>query len=132
MNVIIVEYPGYSIYKDKKQEPKQIYDDSLAVLDWVNNNLKIDKSNIFIYGRPLGTSPAIDLSSSKIQPKALFLLSAFTSIKDIESDKFFSLLVEDIFVSIHYINFVKCPVLLIHGENDYSKSYTYSQKLKKF
>ena len=90
MNVI-VEYPGYSIYKDKKQEPKQIYDDSLAVFDWLNNNLKIDKSNIFIYGRSLGTSPAIYLSS-KIQPKALFLLSAFTSIKDIESDKFCSLL----------------------------------------
>lgn len=58
MNVI-VQYPGYSIYEDKKREPKQIYDDSLAVFDWINNNLKIDKSNIFIYGRSLGTSPAI-------------------------------------------------------------------------
>ena len=130
MNVIFVEYPGYSIYEDKKQEPKQIYDDSLVVFDWLNN-LKIDKSNIFIYGRSLGTSPAIYLSS-KIQPKALFLLSAFTSIKDIGSDKFCCLLVEDIFASIHYINFVKCPVLLIQGENDYAISYIYSQKLKKF
>ena len=82
--------------------------------------------------KALGTSPAIYLSFSKIQPTALFLLSAFTTIKDIESDKVFSLLVEDIFVSIHYINFVKCPVLLIHGENDYAISYTYSQNLKKF
>ena len=49
----------YSIYEDKKQEPKQIYDDSLAVFDWLNINLKIDNSNIF----SLGTSPAIYLSS---------------------------------------------------------------------
>ena len=33
MNIIIVEYPGYSIYEDKKQEPKQIYDDSLDVFN---------------------------------------------------------------------------------------------------
>lgn len=51
MNVIIVEYPRYSIYEDKKQEPKQIYDNLLAVFDWINNNLKIDKSNILIYGK---------------------------------------------------------------------------------
>jgi len=128
MNIIIVEYPGYSIYENKKPEPKQIYDDSLTVFNWLKNKLKIDRNNIFIYGRSLGTSPAIYLSS-KIQPKALFLVSAFTSIKDIGSDKFCSLLVEDIFVSIHYINFVKCPVLLIHGENDSVISYTHSEKL---
>ena len=130
MNIIIVEYPGYSIYENKKPEPKQIYDDSLTVFNWLMNKLKIDRNNIFIYGRSLGTSPAIYLSS-KIHPKALILVSAFTSIKDIGSDKFCSLFVEDIFVSIHYINFVECPVLLIHGENDSIISYTHSERLAK-
>ena len=130
MNIIIVEYPGYSIYESKKPEPKQIYDDALIVFNWLNNKIKIDRNNIFIYGRSLGTSPAIYLSS-KIQPKALFLVSAFTSIKDIGSDKFCSLLVEDIFVSIHYITFVKCPVLLIHGEIDSFISCSHSERLAK-
>ena len=130
MNIIIVEYPGYSIYKSKTQEPKQIYEDSLTVYKWLKNKFKITNKDIFIYGRSLGTSPAIYLAS-KIQPRGLFLVSAFTSMKDIGSDKFCSWFVEDIFKSINYIEQIECPILFIHGEEDTLISPSHSEKLMK-
>ena len=128
MNIIIVEYPGYSIYMSKMKDPSQIYSDSLIVYNWVKNKLKVSNENIFIYGRSLGTSPAIYLSS-KINPKALFLVSSFTSMKDIGSDKFCSWFVEDIFKSINFIDTIKCPILFIHGKEDSLISYSHSEKL---
>ena len=130
MNVIIVEYPGYSIYFEQTPEPKQIFLDSINVYNWIKNKFKICDQQIFVYGRSLGTSPAIYLSS-KMNPRALFLISAFTSIKDIGSDKFCSWFLEDIFNSINYIGQVKCPILLIHGENDTLISPLHSEKLER-
>ena len=130
MNIIIVEYPGYSIYFDKSPEPKTIFLDSINVYNWIKNKFNASDEQIFVYGRSLGTSPAIYLSS-KMSPKALFLVSAFTSIKDIGSDKFCSWFLEDIFNSIDYIGNVKCPILLIHGEKDSLISITHSEKLEK-
>ena len=130
MNVIIIEYPGYSIYFEQSPEPKQIFLDSIKVYNWIKNKFKISEEHIFVYGRSLGTSPAIYLSS-KMKPRALFLVSAFTSIKDIGSDKFCSWLLEDIFNSINYIGQVKCPILLIHGEDDSLISPIHSEKLER-
>ena len=43
---------------------------------------KVKDEQIFVCGRSLGTACAIFLSSQK-HPKAMILISAFTSIKDI-------------------------------------------------
>lgn len=129
MSVLFVEYPGYSIYMDRHPDSEKIYTDSLIVYEWVKRNFKVKEDQIFIFGRSLGTSPAIYLSSIK-SPKALFIVSAFTSIKDIGNDIHVSPFLEGIFNSIKYIKTVKCPILLIHGEEDPLISCEQSQKLK--
>ncbi len=130
MNVIIVEYPGYSISMDEQNsDPNKIFTDSLIVYDWVQKQFKISEEQIFVCGRSLGTSPSIYLSSKK-KPKGLFLISAFTSIKDIGADMHLSIFLEKIFKSYEYIKEVKCPILLIHGEKDSLISYKHSIKLK--
>lgn len=130
MNILLVEYPGYSIYIDQETESSKIYSDSMIVYDWIKRKFKISDDQIFIYGRSLGTSPAIYLSSQKnVHPKALFLVSAFTSMKDIGYDKNVSWFMEKIFNSIDYIKNVKCPILLIHGIKDPLISYHHSEKL---
>lgn len=83
---------------------------------------------IFIFGRSLGTSPSIYLSSYK-KTKALFVVSAFTSIKGIGEEIFVSGFLEEIFNSIKYIKNVKCPILFIHGEKDSLIFWKQSQKL---
>ena len=129
MNVILVEYPGYSIYIDNEPTPKKIFEDSKIIYDWIKNTFKVSDNQIFICGRSLGTSPAIYLASQR-NPKSLILISAFTSIKKIGEDIHLSIFVEEIFKSIKLIKDVKCSILLIHGEKDNLISYKHSEKLK--
>lgn len=130
MNILFVEYPGYSIYMDQNPEPKKIFSDSTIIYDWIKTKFGISDKNIFIYGRSLGTSPAIFLSSQK-DPKALFVVSAFTSLKGIGEDKYISPFLEEIFNSNKYIKNVKCPILFIHGKKDTLISYHHSEQLEK-
>jgi hypothetical protein len=128
MNVILVEYPGYFLKMENSSDPNIILNNSLIVFDWIKSTFNASDSQIFVCGRSLGTSPAIFLSSYR-NPKALFLISAFTSIKNVGSDKCLSPFVEKIFSSINYIKFVKCPILFIHGEKDTLISIYHSKEL---
>ena len=128
MNIIMVEYPGYFLKTSKNYDSNLIFSESLIVYDWIKTKFNILDSQIFICGRSLGTSPAIYLSSHR-NPKALFLISAFTSIKNIGADKFLSFFVEEIFKSIDYIKNVKCSILFIHGLKDPLISYRHSEEL---
>ena len=128
MNVIMVEYPGYFLKTSQSYDSNSIFSESLIVYDWIKTKFKILDSQIFICGRSLGTSPAIFLSAKR-NPKALFLISAFTSIKNLGSDKYLSLFVEEIFKSIDYIKDVKCPILFIHGLKDSLIPYRHSEEL---
>lgn len=132
MNVIIVEYPGYSIYNSQNPDPNIMLTDALTVCKFVNEKLNFKLTNIFVCGRSIGTCPAIYLAS-QIRVKALFLISAFTSIIDIGKDKytsFSSLFLEDIFQSYQYIKEVKCHTLFIHGKKDELIRYKHSDDLK--
>ena len=125
MNVIIVEYPGYSIYHSKNVDSKLILSNTLIVYEWVKSKFKVKDEQIFVCGRSLGTACAIFLSSQK-NPKAMILISAFTSIKDIGKDFKSSAFVEEIFNSYKYITKIKSYVLLIHGEKDFLIDYKHS------
>lgn len=129
MNVIMVEYPGYSLYMDNNPGPNTFLSDSLIVYDWIKKTFMVSDTQIFVCGRSLGTSPAIYLSSQR-NPKALFLISAFTSIKEVGADKNLSIFFEKIFNSINYIKDVKCPILFIHGKQDNTISYKHTMKLE--
>ena len=128
MNVIMVEYPGYSIYPYENPDSNIIFQNSLIVYDWIKNKFKISDEQIFVCGRSLGTSPAIYLSSQR-KPKALFLISAFTSIKNVGKDFKLSYFVEGIFNSYRYITNISCPILFIHGKKDPLINYHHSIEL---
>lgn len=130
MNVILVEYPGYSIYDNEEPDPNTIFKNACIIYDWITNTFKANKDQIFVCGRSLGTSPAIYLAAHK-DVKSLFLISAFTSINKIGEDKNIGWLLEDIFKSYNYIQKVNCFTLLIHGKKDPLINYKHSQELKK-
>ena len=118
MNVIIVEYPGYSIYQSEPSTDK-ILENTTIIYDFIKNIFQLNDKNIFIFGRSIGTSPAIYLASKR-KPNALFTVSAFTCIKAVASNLvgFLKVLVKDRLQSIDYIKNVTCPILLIHGQDD--------------
>ena len=129
MNVILVEYPGYFLKSENSSDPNIFFGNSLIVYDWIKSTFKASDNQIFVCGRSLGTSPSIYLSSH-INPKALFLISAFTSVRNVGSDKYLSIFVEQIFKSIDYIEDIKCPILFIHGAKDNLVSYHHSEQLR--
>ena len=118
MNVIIVEYPGYSIYFSEPSAD-EIINNTTIVYDFIKNKLKIDDKNIFIFGRSIGTSPAIYLASKR-KPNALITISAFTSIKAVADNLvgFLKIFVKERMTSIDYIKKVTCPIIFIHGQKD--------------
>ncbi len=127
MNIIIVEYPGYSIYPGKP-DSEIILNDSLIVYDYIKNKFQLDKNNLFVCGRSLGSAPAIFLSSKK-EINTLFLISAFESMKKVGKGFFVGMLFKDEFKSIDFIPYVTCNVLFIHGKNDRLISYKHSENL---
>lgn len=84
MNIIMVEYPGYSIYKG---EPNAdiILKNTEIVYDFIKNKFNLSDKNIFIFGRSIGTSPAIYLASKR-KPNALCVISSFTSIRAVANN----------------------------------------------
>ena len=128
MNIIIVEYPGYSIYPCEDPESNIFFNNALIVYDWIKNRFQASDDQIFVCGRSLGTASAIFLSSKR-KPKALFLISAFTSLKNIGKDFWMSYFVEQIFNSYRYISNISCPTLFVHGKKDSLINYHHSEQL---
>ena len=115
MNILIVEYKGYSCYLGEV-DSDSILEDSLFIYDYIKKLFNIQDNNIYVFGRSMGTAPAVYLSSKR-NPNSTFLISAFESIKNIGKG-FDEELFEDIFRSIDIIYQVKSPILFIHGKKD--------------
>ena len=126
MNIIVMEYKGYSCYIGDV-DSDSILEDSLYIYDYIKKIFGINDKNIFIFGRSMGTAPAVYLSSKK-NPNSTFLISPFESIKNIGKN-FNEELYEDIFRSIDIIDQVKNPILFIHGKKDNLISWENSKNL---
>lgn len=81
MNVLIVEYPGYSIYNEDKSADV-VLQDSLFVFDYITKILGFESKNIFVFGRSIGSGPSCYLSSERLIG-GLMLMSPFTSLKTV-------------------------------------------------
>lgn len=127
MNIILVEYSGYSIYPGVP-ESNSILGDSLVVYDFIKKKFKLKSSNIFVCGRSLGSAPSIFLATQR-EIQTLILISAFESIKKVGKGFCAGFLFEDIFRSIDLIPNVKCPTLFIHGEDDRLINWNHSLEL---
>ena len=124
INILIPEFPGYSIYQYCLPSSKTILDNSIIVYDYILKNMKnIMEKNIYVLGRSLGTGPAVYLSSKR-NPAGTILISPFTTFaavgKPDEEDKKF-LLTQ--FRSIDYIDKINNPLLIIHGKIDPTINY---------
>lgn len=120
INVLIPEYPGYSIYKSEKSSEKCL-EDSLIIYDFCLKNMKnLNENNIYVFGRSLGTGLAVYLSSQR-HLSGTFLLSPYTTFaavgKEFHKEDFYNKLTHH-FRSIDFIDKIECPLCIIHGKND--------------
>jgi len=131
MNVIIVEYPGYSIFKGEPNSNK-ILENTTIVYDFIKKQFNLEDKNMFVFGRSIGTSPAIYLASVR-KPNGLFVVSSFTSIRAVAGNIVGPLkyLLKQRFTSEEYIKNVTCPIFFVHGKSDPLIPYTETIALTK-
>jgi len=130
MHVLAMEYPGYGIYPGPTSA-ERIMDDALSVWTYLTQELGILSSDIILFGRSLGSGPAIELAAH-VNPAALLLMTAYISIREVVASlagRMASYMVKERFKNIESIQDVKCPTFLIHGLRDTLIPPTHSQDL---
>src|SRR5215470_9109385 len=113
-SILAYDYEGYGT-SDGKPSEQAAYDDENAAYDYLTQTLKIAPDRIIIYGRSVGSGPAVHLAARK--PTAgLILQSPFVSAFRVLTR--IPLLPFDKFPNYKNIRNVHCPVLIIHGDSD--------------
>jgi fermentation-respiration switch protein FrsA (DUF1100 family) len=124
---------GYRGYGRSSGEPSEagIYRDGRTVLNYAEGTLGYNLAKIYIYGRSIGTTVAVDISQN-IKPGGVILITPLTSGEDFVKEKYpgiLSSISKNRFNSIAKINNLKSPLLVIHGTEDEVIPYTLGVKL---
>eukprot|EP00826_Nyctotherus_ovalis_P018360 TRINITY_DN15496_c0_g1_i1.p1 TRINITY_DN15496_c0_g1~~TRINITY_DN15496_c0_g1_i1.p1 ORF type:complete len:301 (+),score=52.01 TRINITY_DN15496_c0_g1_i1:84-986(+) len=130
-HVLVVEYPGYGIYSGSPSAA-QIISDAVSVFDYVARECAWGEENIIVFGRSIGTGPAVELASKR-KAAALILVAAYASIKRAVgglAGEWMAGLVKQRFDNVESIKEVKCPTLIVHGKIDKIISYEQAVELK--
>jgi abhydrolase domain-containing protein 17 len=123
--VFAYDYQGYGTSEGKPSE-SAAYDDESAAYDFLALNLGTPPDRIIIFGRSVGTGPAVQLAARR-PAAALVLQSPFLSAFRVLTR--WPLLPFDRFPNYRRIAHVHCPVLIMHGTADQVISLWHGQKL---
>ncbi len=119
-NIFIFDYRGYGHSQGKPSEAG-LYEDARAAWQYLTITRGIDEADITIFGRSLGTSMAAKLAA-EIQPRALILESAFSSIRDVTKTLFpilsHVIILRFKFDTADYVRGVTSPLLVVHSPDD--------------
>jgi fermentation-respiration switch protein FrsA (DUF1100 family) len=119
VNVFGVSYRGYGKSEGKPDEAG-IYMDGRAALEYVSGELGFSIENVYILGRSIGTTVAIN-TSQNLKLGGLVLVSPLTSGKDhakASGLRPVSFLAGNAFNNIGKCRKIICPVLVVHGTRD--------------
>jgi abhydrolase domain-containing protein 17 len=126
-SVFAYDYRGYGTSNGIPGE-QNAYGDAEAAYKYLTQQLKIPPTQIIIYGRSIGGGSATELAT-RHAPAGLILESTFTSIFRVVLP--FPLLPFDKFTNLDKLQKVRCPVLVMHGENDRTIPIEHGRKLYK-
>src|SRR5215469_135275 len=124
-NVFAYDYQGYGTSQGRPTE-KTAYEDENAAYDYLTLTLKAPPDRIIIFGRSVGSGPAVHLAARR-PAAALILQSAFLSAFRVVTRV--PILPFDKFPNYKEMGRVRCPVLIIHGTQDSVINFSHGQKL---
>jgi abhydrolase domain-containing protein 17 len=124
-SVFAYDYQGYGTSEGSPSE-QAAYDDESAAYDFLALNLATPPDRIIIFGRSVGTGPAVQLATRR-PAAALVLQSPFLSAFRVLTRV--PILPFDRFPSYRRIAHVHCPVLIMHGTADRVIHYWHGEKL---
>merc|ERR1719265_954624 len=120
MNVLAVEYPGYGMLSHIPSSEAGINEVVITAFRFVLDELKVAYEQIILFGRSIGSGPAVYLAS-RFPVGGLILVAAFASVKEAAKSLVGSVVAQVLverFPNISLIGNVSCPTLFIHGERD--------------
>ena len=130
MGVLLLAYRGYS-GNDGVPNEQGLYSDARAALDWLHVNGVAAKS-IVLYGISLGSGVATKMASER-EVGAVILEAPYTSTVDIAAFRFpivpVTWLMEDRFESLARIKTITEPLLVMHGDRDYTIPQRFGRRL---
>ncbi len=123
--VLAYDFPGYGL---SSGEPLEATCEAAidAAWDYLTKTKSIAPSMIVIVGRSVGSGPSVWMAERKT-PAGLILISPFTSAFAVRIP--IPILPCDRFPNLKRIPQVKCPLLVIHGEDDSLISPSHGRKL---
>ena len=125
---IIVEYAGFSNDADKPTHAA-VKSNVRDVIAYISDN-KI--SDITVVGESIGTGIA-SYHASLLSPDKLLLISPFTNLAEVAKNRFWfyptTLLVDNAFNSVAYLDKYNNPITIIHGTKDTIIPYALGKKL---
>lgn len=120
MNVLAVEYPGYGLLSHVPSSEAACKEVVLTAFRFILDELKVAYEQIILFGRSIGSGPAIWLAS-RFPVGGLILVAAFASINQVIRSLVGGLISKafvERFPNVSLIGNVSCPTLFIHGEKD--------------
>ncbi len=132
-NVFVFDYRGYGD-SEGKPEPKGVFEDSNAALNYVRSRGDVDPQRLFVFGQSLGGTNAIAVvgAGNRAGVKAVAIESTFYSYSAIANDKLSGagLLVSDDYAASKFVAAISpIPLLLIHGTADTVIPHAHSARL---
>lgn len=119
-NVFVPDYIGVGLSGGEPSE-QGLYETATAAYQHLKRRTDIDPQRIFIVGHSLGGAPAIDLAT-RVEAAGLITLATFTALPDIAALRYPMFPAQRLTrircPNIERIGRVRCPVLILHAEND--------------
>jgi len=127
VNMVCYDYFGYGLANGILPEESKCYESFDNTLNYLRNNLQINKSQIFLMAYSLGTGVVINFvannNNNKNQRRSLLwtnpsiLVAPYKSICSIYTDTILARII-DKFVSIDKVKYIRTPMKIIHGMDD--------------
>lgn len=119
VHVLAVEYPGYGVCAEQAPTRETVMSNATAALQFVTQALKLPLDRVKLFGRSIGTGPALQLAS-KFKVSGLVLVTPFSNVKAVFREKIgpLAMMVDEWFANDDAIKEVKSPTMIIHGRKD--------------
>jgi pimeloyl-ACP methyl ester carboxylesterase len=133
-SVFLYDYEGFGKSTGTPTVVKCL-DDTVAAFDYLTEQQHLKPSSIVLYGESIGTGFTSELSTKR-KAGAIILQSPFTSLPDVARDNLFYLYLyptgffpKPHLSSIEIMSRPHAPLLIIHGKQDSTLKYRYSEQI---
>jgi pimeloyl-ACP methyl ester carboxylesterase len=133
-DLFVLNFRGYGKSEGEISSEKQFNQDMQSVYDYFKKEYQ--EKNIILFGYSAGTGPAASIAANN-NPKMLILQAPYYSMENEAKRAFYYLPISFLnryeFPVYSYLEKTKCPIVIIHGDNDKKiPAKTSSYLLKEF